>query len=126
MKGTIYNSLYIPTPISKQNANSAGYADDYAPKKIVTTNKIVESKVTTVSCPKCNAVINKKNFTKHLKKIHNETESGWVYAEATASLNKHKLETLNQVIKLIITEIGNDAGKKSWQEIGKQYGWLKE
>lgn len=57
--------------------------------------------------------------------MHNEIESGWVYAEATNSLNKDKLESLNQVIKLIITEIGNDAGKKSWLEIGKQYGWLK-
>ena len=60
-KISIFSSPYIPKAISKQNANSAGWADPYVPKKKPTL---------WIECPICKAKI--KRLQRHLNKVHNE------------------------------------------------------
>ena len=60
-KISIFNSPFKPQAISKQNANSAGWADPYVPNK---------KPANWIECPICKAKI--KRLQSHLNKVHKE------------------------------------------------------
>lgn len=68
---SIFFSAYKPKAISKQNSNSAGWTDPYAPKKkLVVKKKSNEDKtlIGWVECPQCKTVV--KRLQSHLNRVH--------------------------------------------------------
>lgn len=71
MAKSVFTIPYIPKAISKQNANSAGYPDPYAPNKL-NKKPLKKPPDIFIECPLCNLKV--KRLQRHINRVHKEKE----------------------------------------------------